>query len=48
MVPLVNRAAVGHLLGRGFRLEDFLLFLMSDAPFGAFERYVVTSPPLIL
>jgi GNAT superfamily N-acetyltransferase len=47
-VPLVNRAAVDHLLGRGFRLEDFTLFLMSDEPFGALDRYVVTSPALFL
>ena len=47
-VPLINRAAVDHLLGRGFRLDDFTLFLMSDEPFGAFDRYVVTSPPLFL
>ena len=47
-VPLVNRAAVDHLLGRGFRLEDFTMFAMSDEPFGNFERYVISSPAFFL
>lgn len=47
-VPLVNRAAVSHLLGRGFRLEDFLMHFMCDEPFGSFDRYISTSPALFL
>lgn len=47
-VPLVNRAAVDHLLGRGYRLEAFSLLFMSDEAFGAFENYIVTNPPFLL
>jgi GNAT superfamily N-acetyltransferase len=47
-LPMVNRAAVQHLLGRGFRLEPFVAVLMSDEPFGRFENYVLSSPPFFL
>jgi GNAT superfamily N-acetyltransferase len=47
-VPLANRAAVGHLLGRGFRLEDFPLVLMGDGPEPAFDRYILTDPVFFL
>jgi GNAT superfamily N-acetyltransferase len=47
-LPLVNRAAVQHLLGRGFQLEPFVGVLMSDEPFGEFTNYVLTSPPFFL
>jgi len=47
-VPLVNRSAVDHLLARGFQLLDLPTLLMSDEPFGDFERYVVSSPPFFL
>jgi hypothetical protein len=47
-VPLVNRAAVDYLLGRGFRLDDGPLLFMSDEAFGSFENYVVASRPFLL
>ena len=47
-VPLVNKAAVGWLLERRYRMNPFFTFLLSDEPFGAFERYVHTSPPIFL
>ena len=48
-VPLVNRAAVDHLLERGFRLDaTFHTFFMSDEAFGAFEHYIITDPPFFL
>lgn len=47
-VPLTNRTAVDYLLGRGYRLEGFLGSIMSDAPFGRFENYLLTSPPYFL
>jgi GNAT superfamily N-acetyltransferase len=47
-VPLINRAAVNHLLGRGFQMEPFTVFLMSDQPFGKFENYICTSPPFFV
>jgi len=47
-VPLVNRAALDYLLARGFQLADVTNFLMSDEPFGDFERYLFTSPPFFV
>lgn len=47
-LPLVSRAAVHYLLGRGFRLDRFQASLMSDAPFGRLEHYLPTSPPFFL
>lgn len=47
-VPAPNRAAIAYLLGRGFRLDPFVTLLMSDRPFGAFDRYLVTAPMMFL
>jgi GNAT superfamily N-acetyltransferase len=47
-LPLVNRHAVDYLLSRGFQLEDFTVFFMSDEPFGRFENYVISSPPFFM
>lgn len=47
-VPMVNQAAVDYLLGRGFKLDSFMAVMMSDEPFGAFQNYVVSSPPFFL
>lgn len=44
-VPMVNDAAVDHLMARGYRLDSFIAVLMSNKPFGRFENYVTTSPP---
>jgi GNAT superfamily N-acetyltransferase len=47
-LPLINRAAVRHLLGRGFQIEPFVVVAMSDEPFGRFENYVCSSPPFFM
>jgi len=47
-LPLINRAAVDHLLGRGYRLDEFAWFFMSDEAFGTFENYIVSNPPFFL
>lgn len=47
-VPLVNHAAVDYLLSRGFQMDSFFAFFMSDAPFGRFENYLFTSPPFFM
>jgi GNAT superfamily N-acetyltransferase len=47
-VPMINRAAVDYLLGRGFQLDSFFTFFMSDQPFGKFENYIFTSPPFFM
>lgn len=47
-VPAPNEVATRHLLSRGFRFDPFVSFLMSDRPFGQFDRYIGFSPPLFL
>jgi hypothetical protein len=47
-LPMVNRAAVDYLLGRGFWMDSFVALFMSDASFGRFDNYIVTSPPFFL
>jgi len=47
-VPLINQSAVDYLLARGFKMDTFFAFFMSDAPFGRFENYIFTSPPFFV
>jgi len=47
-VPAVNHVVLDYLLSQGFHMESFVATLMTDQPFGSFERYIVTSPPFIL
>ncbi|HLB47547.1 MAG TPA: GNAT family N-acetyltransferase [Anaerolineales bacterium] len=44
-VPLINKAAVGYLLSRGYHMDTFFAFFMCDKPFGEFENYICPSPP---
>ena len=47
-VPSVAETAVRHLLDRGYRISPWLNLLMSDRPFGQFDRFIGFSPPLFL
>jgi GNAT superfamily N-acetyltransferase len=47
-VPLINRTAVGYLLSRGCRMDQFMALFMADRPFGKFENYIFPSPPFFL
>jgi GNAT superfamily N-acetyltransferase len=47
-VPGPNEVAVRHLLSRGFRFDRWINFLMSDRPFGRFDRFIPFSSPLFL
>ena len=47
-VALHNEVAVGHLLGRGYRMDPFMTLLCSSEPFGRFDRYLFCGPALIL
>jgi len=47
-VPLANQTAIDYLLGRRFEVASFTATLMSDRPFGNFERYICTAPPFFL
>ena len=40
--------AVRHLLGRGYRIDPWINVLMSDRPFGQFDRFIGFSPPFFL
>lgn len=48
VVPVINETAVRYLLHHGFRLEPFFSYLMSDKPFGRFDRYIETTPTFFL
>ncbi len=47
-VALVARTAIDHLLGRGFRVDPFLMLFFTDGPVDGLDRYVLTSPPFFL
>ena len=47
-VPMVNEVAMRHLLSRHFKMDTFLTFLMSNRPFGQFDRFMGFSPPFVL
>jgi hypothetical protein len=46
-VPLDNRLAIEHLLGRGYRMDQFLTLLLSSEPMRT-DGYLFTGPPLII
>ena len=43
-LPLANRAALDYLLGRGYKLDAFMMLFLSDQPFGRFENYILSNP----
>lgn len=47
-VPAINHTALGYLVGRGYHIDPFYTFFLSDARFGAFERYLLTVPPFFV
>jgi hypothetical protein len=47
-VALVARTAIDHLLGRGFRVDPFMMLFFTDGPVDGLDRYVLTSPPFFL
>lgn len=47
-VPAPNVAGIRHLMHRGFRFDSWINILMSDRPFGQFDRFIPFSPPLFL
>jgi GNAT superfamily N-acetyltransferase len=46
-VPGLNAVAVRHLLARGFRIDPWVNLLMSDRPFGQFDRFIAFSPTFL-
>ena len=47
-VPAPNAVAIRHLMGRRYRFDSWINILMSDRPFGQFDRFIPFSPPLFL
>jgi GNAT superfamily N-acetyltransferase len=47
-VPGPAGIAVRHLLSRGFRISPYANYLLSDRPFGQFDRFLGYNPPLFL
>jgi GNAT superfamily N-acetyltransferase len=47
-LPGPNEVGIRHLLARGFRFDRWINLLMSDRPFGHFDRFIPFSPPLFL
>jgi GNAT superfamily N-acetyltransferase len=47
-VPMVNEVAMRHVLARHFKMDTFLTLLMSNRPFGQFDRFIGFSPPFVL
>ena len=47
-VPAPNEVATRHLLRRGFRLDPWVNVLMSNRPFGRFDRFLPFGPPVFL
>lgn len=43
--PTIGRAAIDHLLGRGFRVDPFVMLFFTDGRVDGLDRYVLTSPP---
>jgi GNAT superfamily N-acetyltransferase len=43
-VPGVNATAVRHLVGRGFQIDAWVNLLMSNRPFGQFDRFLAFGP----
>jgi GNAT superfamily N-acetyltransferase len=47
-VPSINEVAMRHLLGRGFKIDAPLNLLMSNVPFGKFDRLIAFGPAIVL
>ena len=47
-VPAPNEVATRHLLARGFQFDAWMNLLMSNRPFGRFDRFIAFGPPMFL
>lgn len=47
-VPAPNAIAIRHLMARGYRFDSWINILMSDRPFGQFDRFIPFGPPHFL
>ena len=47
-VPSINDVAMNHLLRRGFEIDGPLNLMMSNVPFGKFDRLIAFGPAIVL
>jgi GNAT superfamily N-acetyltransferase len=47
-MALIASDAFRYLLGRGFRVDPFVMLYFTDGPIDGLDRYVLTSPPFFL
>lgn len=47
-VPTINEVAMRHLFARGFKIDAPLNLMMSNVPFGRFDRLVAFAPAIVL
>ncbi len=47
-LALTASDAFRYLLGRGFRVDPFVMLYFTDGDVDGFERYVLTSPPFFV
>lgn len=47
-IPMINRAAIDYFLQHKYELDSFLALVMSDAPLGKLENYVMTNPAFFI
>ena len=47
-IPMMNHHAMSYVLQRGYELDSFYAFFMSEKAFGNFENYIFTSPPIFM
>ncbi len=47
-LPMTNHTAIQYLLARGYTLDSFFAFFLTDHPVGTLENYAFTSPPFFV
>lgn len=47
-VPLNSQLALGYLLARGYKMDQFLTLLLTSEPMRPLDGYLFTGPPLIM
>lgn len=47
-IPMLNRAAIDYFLQHKYELDSFLALVMSNAPLGKWENYIMTNPAFFI
>ncbi|MBI3165306.1 MAG: GNAT family N-acetyltransferase [Chloroflexi bacterium] len=46
-IPMTNHAALGYVLGRGYKITPFFEYFLTEKPLGRLENYIFTDPIII-